>query len=183
MNNDFESLSKAWQSQPLNSGFDRKKLKKSVFFKRLGLLLISLVELFILAVVIWFLIDAFTQSRAIHIKVWFILALICGVIAMIASLKSRFNSFQMVTSSTHSWIEFEKKMSHEALRRAMFTRYLMLIFCIALTGLFIYEVLFLKHLVIELILRYSFGIIWLAIVWFINRHQMKKHQHFLDTLK
>ncbi|WP_448248292.1 hypothetical protein [Thalassotalea agariperforans] len=183
MNNDFESLSKAWQSQPLSSNFDRKELKKNLFFKRLGLLLTSLVELLIIAVVIWLLIDAFTQSRAIHLKVWFILALICGVIAMIVSIKSRFKSLKMLTSSTQSWIEFEQKMSHEVLRRVMVTRYLMLIFCIALTGLFIYEIIFLNYLMNELIPRYTFGILWLGIVWFINRHQMKKHQNFLNRLK
>jgi hypothetical protein len=185
MNDDFdiESLSKAWQAQPVVNEFNGKQLRRRYLRKKLGLLAITLIELSIILAVIWLLISAFTQSWAIHLKVGLFFGLFSGILTIVPVLKSRITSYKMINICTSDWIKFEEKMSKEALHRGRFANYLIFAFSAAIIVSFIYEYFFLENPVSDLTLRYCFGIVWLVLVEVINRHQMKKHQRFLNTLQ
>jgi hypothetical protein len=184
MNDDFdlESLSKTWKTQPIPKSFDAGNLKKRSFIKKLSLIIITLVELLIILFVSWLLMTAFTESWAFHIKIGLIFGVVVGVLAIIPVLKSRMTSYQIISSSTSDWLKFEEKISREALHRGRLTNYLIFTFCVGILASFIYEHFILKSTLSGLAFSYSFGIVWLVACWFINRHQMNKHQNFLDTL-
>jgi len=183
MNDDFdlESLSKTWQTQPVPKSLDAAKLKKHCFIKRLNLIAITIVELFIIFFVAWLLMTAFIESWALHLKVGLIFGVVAGVLAIIPVLKSRITSYQMISSSTSDWLKFEEKMSREALYRGKLTNYLIFAFCAGILASFIYEYFILESTLSGLAFSYSFGIVWLVACWFINRYQMNKHQKLLDT--
>jgi hypothetical protein len=184
MNDDFdlESLSKTWQTQPVPESLDAAQIKKRCFIKKLNLFAITFVELFIILVVVWLIITAYTESWAINLKVGLIFGVVVGVLAIIPVLKSRITSYKMISSSTSDWLKFEENMSREALYRGKLTNYLIFAFCAATLASFIYEYFILESTLSGLAFRYSFGIVWLVLFWFINRHQMDKHQIFLKTL-
>ena len=185
MSNDFdiESLSKAWQSHDVVDQFDQAKLKKQLLRKQFTLLSFTILEVCILLVTAGLLVLAFSQFWPIHLKLGLMFALITGGIAYTLILKSRIKSYQMLTSPTTDWMKFEGQISQEALKRGKYTNYFIAIFSAALVIVFIYELLFLESVLINLATRYAFGVTWLLAAWLINRHQMKKHEHYLSKLK
>ena len=187
MSNDFdiESLSTAWQTQNVPSKFTeehKKQIKKQIFIKRLGLLAITTIELGIIVAVAWLLMMAYNLSWAIHIKIGLIFALCIGVLIFILMSKSRFKSYQMIKSSTTQWIEFEERISLEALQRGKYAKYLIAAFSVAVITAFIYEHFYIEIPIHALAQRYLFGIIWLVFSWLFNSNQIKKHSKFLAKL-
>ncbi|WP_351074598.1 hypothetical protein [Shewanella sp. CAL98-MNA-CIBAN-0140] len=185
MNDDFdiESLSTVWQAQNTPSKFTKEQIKKRLIKKRLGLFAVTTVELGILLAVAWFLMIAFSQSWAIHLKIGLIFALFIGVFTFILMSKSRFKGYQMIKNSTSEWIEFEERMSLEVLQRGKYTKYLIAVFAGAVTTSFTYEYFYMESPISDLVWRYLFGIIWLTFVWLFNIKQIKKHNEFLSKLK
>jgi len=185
MSNDFdlESLSTAWQAPNTPSKFTREQIKKRLIKKRLGLFAVTAVELGILFTVAWFLIMAFSQSWTIHLKIGLIFALFIGVLTFILMFKSRFKGYQMIKKSTSEFIEFEERISLEALRRGKYTKYLIAVFSGGIITSFTYEYFYIGSPINDLASRYLFGIIWLIFVWFFNINQIKKHNLFLSKLK
>jgi len=180
---DIESLSVAWQAQNTTSKFTKEQIKKRLIKKRLSLFALTTVELGIIFAVAWFLIMAFNESWAIHLKVGLTFALLIGVFTFILMSKSRFKGYQMIKNSTSECIEFEERMSLEVLRRAKYTKYLIAVFAGAVITSFTYEYLYIGSQLSDLAARYLFGIIWLMFVWFFNINQIKKHSKFLSKLK
>ena len=185
MSNDFdlESLSTAWQTQNPPSKFTKEQIKKRLIKKRLGLFAVTTVELGILIAVAWFLMMAFSQSWAIHLKIGLTFALFIGVFTFIFMSKSRFKGYQMIKNSTSECIEFEKRMSLEALRRGKYTKYLIAVFAGGGITSFTYEYFYIATSISDLASRYLFGVIWLIFVWLFNINQIKKHNDFLSKLK
>jgi hypothetical protein len=185
MSNDFdvESLSTAWRAQSVPNKFTKAQIKKQIFVKRLSLLAITTVELGIIFAVAWFVLMAYNESWAIHIKIGLIFALFTGVFTFVLLSKSRFKSHQMIKHSTSEWIEFEEHTSLEALQRGKYTKYLIAVFAVAVMTAFTYEYFYIEIPINDLAARYLFGIIWLILAWFFNLNQMKKHNTFLSKLK
>lgn len=185
MSNDFdiESLSTAWQAQNTPSKFTKEQIKKQIFIKRLGLFAITTVELGIILAVAWLLMMAYDQSWAIHLKIGLIFALFIGVFTFIFMVKSRFKGYQMIKNSTSECIEFEERMSFEALQRGKYTKYFIAVFAGGVITSFTYEYFYIESPIGDLVWRYLFGIIWLMFVWFFNINQIKKHSKFLSKLK
>jgi ABC-type dipeptide/oligopeptide/nickel transport system permease component len=180
---DIESLSTAWQAQNTPSKFTKEQIKKRLIRKRFGLFAVTTVELGIIFAVAWFLMMAFSESWAIHLKAGLIFALFIGVFTFILMSKSRFKGYQMMKNSTSKWIEFEESMSLEALQRGKYTKYLIAVFAGAVMTSFTYEYFYMKSPISELAWRYLFGTIWLTFVWLLNIKQIKKHNEFLSKLK
>lgn len=188
MSNDFdiEFLSTAWQTQNVSGKFTeehKKQIKKQIIIKRLGLLAITTVELSIIVAVAWLLMMAYSLSWVIHLKIGLIFALCIGVLTFILMSKSRFKSYQMIKSPTTQWIEFEERMSLEALQRGKYAKYLIAAFTVAVITAFTYEYFYIESPINDLTPRYLFGIIWLIFSWVFNTNQIKKHNEFLAKLK
>ncbi|MCO7222675.1 hypothetical protein [Pleionea sp. CnH1-48] len=180
---DFETLSNSWLAQPVDNGFNKKQLKRKLIAKKLGLLAVSILELFVILAMVWLLFTAFVESWAIHTKLWIFFGLFVGFFALIPALKSRFLSYQMIATSTSNWIDLEEKMSMEALYRGRLTNYIVFVFSVAVAVSFIYELVFLGRMLSDILFNYCFGIFWLILAWFINHRKIKKHNDFLSTLK
>ena len=180
---DIESLSKTWQTQEVANQFDETKFKKRVFIKRLTLLAITTVEVLVLLAAAWLLYMANSESWSAHLKVALIVALVLGGVAFFAMVKSRIKSYQMLTSATTQWMNFETKISEEALRRANYANYFVYVFSFAVLVSCIYEWMVLESELVGLAMRYAFGVVWLLSAWLINRYQIKKHTRYLSTLK
>lgn len=183
MNDDFESLSAAWQGQNPPSKFTKEQIKKRLIKKQLGLFAITTAELGILIAVAWFLMMAFSQSWAVHLKISITFALFIGVFTFILMSKSRFKGCQVIRKSTSECIGFEKRMSLEALQRGKYTKYLIAVFTGGVIICFTYEYFYIGSLISDLASRYLFGAIWLIFVWVFNINQIKKHKVFLSKLK
>lgn len=185
MSNDFdlESFSTAWQAQNTPSKFTKEQIKNRLIKKRINLFAVTTVELAILFTVAWFLMMAFSQSWAIHLKIGLVFSLFIGGLTFILMSKSRLKGYQMIKKSTSECIEFEERLSLEALQRGKYTKYLIAIFAVGVVTSFTYEYFYIGSPISALASRYLFGIIWLIFVWIFNFNQIKKHHDFLSKLK
>ncbi len=177
----FESLAETWKEQPKGSDFDAAKLKKQLFVHRLAILMSSILEFLILAVVIWTLIIAFNQSWPITTKLWLIFGLIAGLAIATPLLKSRMTSYKMLDLATQDWIKYQLQLSQQVLYRARLSRYFIVAFAVALGLFFIYEMTQLQNDLLVFGLRFSFGVLWLLAAWIINQRHSKKHAIFIKN--
>ncbi|RJE73267.1 hypothetical protein BGP78_03120 [Pseudoalteromonas sp. MSK9-3] len=180
---DLESLTAAWQSQSANEQLTQTQIKKKILKKRVSLLSITMIELGIIISVTWLLVKAFSESWALYVKAGLFFSFLIGVITFIYMSKSRLNSYRMVHVSTSVKIDYEEKVSLEALKRGKYTKYVIAIFSGMFITSFTYEYFYLGFTMNDLLWRYSFSVAWLMCAWFLNSKVISRNEFFLNKIK